>query len=106
MFENIVFLELKRRGYDIYFHKGTKECDFIIKKDNIIIQAIQVTIQLDSAETQQRELEGLYEAMSSYDLKTGLILTENTEEQRDNISILPIWKWILFPISGSNSNYN
>lgn len=95
LFENIVFIELKRRGYDIYFHKENKECDFVIKKDNTIIQAIQVTTQLDSAETEKRELEGLQEAMSSYHLTTGLILTENTEEQRGNISVLPIWKWLL-----------
>lgn len=95
LLENIVFLELKRRGYEIYFHKESKECDFLIKKDNLIIQAIQVTTQLDSAETEKRELEGLQEAMQHYELATGLILTENTEDQRDNIIILPIWKWLL-----------
>ncbi len=98
LLENIVFLELKRRGHDIYFHKENKECDFVIKQYNVITQAIQVTTQLDSLETEKRELDGLNEAMSSYNLKTGLILTENTDEQRGNITILPIWKWLLLDI--------
>lgn len=93
--ENIVFLELKRRGHDVYFHKENKECDFVIKENNQITNAIQVTTQLDSPETEKRELDGLQEAMSSYHLTTGLILTENTEELRGNISIVPIWKWLL-----------
>ncbi len=93
--ENIVFIELKRRGYDVYFHRNDKECDFIIKSDNIIVQAIQVTTQMDQVETEKREFEGLLEAMSVYGLKTGLILTENTEGIRENITIMPIWKWLI-----------
>jgi len=65
------------------------------KADNAITQAIQVTTQMDSLETEKCELEGLQEAMTSYGLKTGLILTENTDEQRGDISIVPIWKWLL-----------
>ncbi len=95
LLENIVFLELKRRGHEVYFHKKNKECDFVIKEGSDITQAIQVTQQLDSMATEKREREGLEEAMSSYHLKTGLILTENTEEQRGNITIMPIWKWLL-----------
>ncbi len=95
-----LFLELKRRGHDVYFHKENKECDFVIKHDNEIVQVIQVTTQMDSEETEKREIEGLQEAMASYHLNTGLILTENTEDQRDNISIMPIWKWLLIqPVS-------
>ena len=95
LLENIVFLELKRRGHDIYFHRENKECDFVIKQNNVIIQAIQVTTEFDSPETEKREFDGLQEAMSSYGLATGLILTENTEIQRDNISVIPVWKWLL-----------
>ena len=96
LLENIVFLELTRRGYDIYFHRENKECDFVIKQNHRIVQAIQVCTQLDSEETEKREIQGLQEAMSAYDLQSGLILTENTEAERGNISIIPIWKWLLF----------
>lgn len=95
LLENIVFLELKRRGYDVYFHRGKKECDFVIKQEHTIIQAIQVTVELDSLETKQRELEGLQEAMSTYGVEKGIILTENTEAQYGRIDVLPVWKWLL-----------
>lgn len=93
--ENIVFLELKRRKYDIYFHKINKECDFLIKESHKITQAIQVAVHLDGEDTKLHELNGLKEAMQTHQLKSGLILTENTEFQEDNISVMPIWKWLL-----------
>ena len=93
--ENIVFLELKRRKYDIYFHRINKECDFLIKQQHKITQAIQVSTHLNNNETKLREFSGLKEAMDTHQLKSGLILTEDTEFQEDNISVMPIWKWLL-----------
>lgn len=98
--ENIIFLELKRRKCEIYFHKKNKECDFLIKNQHKIIQAIQVTLHLENEETMQREMSGLKEAMQEHHLKTGLILTENTECQLDNVTVMPVWKWLLSDSSG------
>lgn len=95
MLENIVFLELKRRKFEIYFHKATKECDFLVKEAHKITQAIQVAVYLDNEDTKRREFDGLKEAMNIHHLKNGLILTENTEFQEDNITVMPIWKWLL-----------
>jgi uncharacterized protein len=99
IFENIVFLHLKMQGQEIYFHKGQKECDFIIRKGNQIIQAIQVSINLSDKTTQDREIEGLIEAMRSYGLKEGIIITENDQNSLEfegfQIKIIPIWKWLL-----------
>jgi len=93
--ENIVFLELKRRKFEIYFHKAEKECDFVVKEAHKITQAIQVSAHLDSIETRLREFAGLEEAMDVYHLKSGLILTEDTEFQESNITVMPIWKWLM-----------
>ena len=97
--ENIVFLQLKMQKKDIYFHKDKKECDFIIREGNQIVQAIQVTTNLSTKEVRSREIEGLKEAMSLYNLKEGLILTENEQEIVEEngllIRIIPIWKWLL-----------
>lgn len=94
--ENIVFLHLKMKGEEIYFHKEQKECDFVIRKNNQIILAIQVSMNLSD---RNREIDGLLEAMQSYDLKEGLILTENDQDnlqiKKFQIKILPIWKWLL-----------
>ena len=53
--ENIVFLELKRRGYKVNIGKfNNKEVDFIAEKENEKIY-LQVTYLLSSAECIQRE---------------------------------------------------
>ena len=61
--ENLVFIELLRKGKEVYFHKGKKKCDFVIKDGSNISQAIQVCRTLQDAETKNRELEGLKEAI-------------------------------------------
>lgn len=101
--ENIIFIELKRRGYKVYYHKGNKECDFLIRKDGKILGLIQVCSSLSDAKTKQREIDGLMEAMARYSIKQGFILTEREEEnlnidqegQAHKIVIMPIWKWLL-----------
>ena len=60
--ENIVFMELIRRGYDVTIGKaGTKEIDFIGKKNHQKIY-IQVTYLLASEQTIQREF-GVYQSI-------------------------------------------
>lgn len=97
--ENIVFLELKRRSLDVYYHKNKYECDFVIHEKMRIVQAIQVSVSLFDAKTKEREIRGLFEAMETYNLQTGIIITEDEEEIIDyknkQIEIKPIWKWLL-----------
>lgn len=97
MLENCVFLELKRKGKEIYFHKDIKECDFIIRKARTILQAIQVTMQWKGNE--ERERNGLLEAMEKYHLQEGFVLTFDEEERiihnGKKIYVLPVWKWLL-----------
>lgn len=101
--ENIVYCELRRRKHEIYFHKQGTECDFLIKKELRITHAIQVCVALESPETKKREIQGLVDAMQTYRLKQGLLLTyieEGVEfivenEQRFQIEIIPVWKWLL-----------
>jgi predicted AAA+ superfamily ATPase len=98
--ENIVFLHLKRMGREIFFHKGNHECDFILREGIKITQAIQVTKEIEKQGSQkEREITGLMEAMASYKLKTGLILTFDQEDEiliKDKkILIRPLWKWLL-----------
>lgn len=99
LLENIVFLHLKELKKEIYFHKDRKECDFIVRKGNQITEAIQVTTHLSNSEVKKREIDGLIEAMRTYNLQEGLILTENEEEaikiEQFQIQVIPIWKWLL-----------
>ncbi len=97
--ENIVFLHLKRKNKEIYFHKKNKECDFILKEGNKIVKALQIAKSLKNKKTKEREIAGLIEAMEEYKLKSGLIITEDEEDEiKINNSIIfikPIYKWLL-----------
>ena len=103
MLENIVYIELRRRQYSVYYHQDQKECDFIIQEGNRVVEAIQVSQTLSNPLTKQREIDGLLEAMEAYSLKEGYILTENEQgEERIQsngreylIHIMPLWRWLL-----------
>lgn len=98
LLENIVFLELKRRGREIYFFKDKGECDFIVRERNKIITAIQVTAHLN-ANNKKREINGLENAMDAFGLTGGLILSKDEEDEikigKKIIAVKPIWKWLL-----------
>ncbi|MBU4360548.1 ATP-binding protein, partial [Patescibacteria group bacterium] len=98
LLENIVFLELKRRGQEIYYYSDKKECDFLIKQGQKITEAIQVTKTL-LPKNKDREINGLLGAMEKYNLKQGLILTDDLEDELkiDNkkIIIKPVYEWLL-----------
>lgn len=101
--ENIVFLQLKRKDKEIYFHKLNKECDFLIRDGYKISEAIQVCTTLKNEETRQREVNGLLEAMLTYDLNQGLIITDDEKDQIEEtyksknfkIEVIPCWEWLL-----------
>lgn len=64
--ENILYLELKRRGYDVYIGKiKDKEIDFVATKQNEKIY-VQVTQEIKSEKTQKREYEQLLEIRDNY----------------------------------------
>ena len=103
MLENITFIELKRRHQTIFYHRNEKECDFIIQEGNNITEAIQVCQTLTHPDTKQREIDGLIEALNTYSLKEGVILTESEEAEETitkdgkkyKVSIMPLWKWLI-----------
>ena len=96
--ENIVFIELKRRGKEIFYYSGKGECDFVIKQGLHITEAIQVTYILNN-ETIGREIKGLLEAMKEFHLASGVLLYYDIEiEESDipnEIELVPVWKWLL-----------
>ena len=99
LLENLVFLELKRQSKTVYYHHNKSECDFIIKDKNNITQAIQVCWSMYDDKTKQREINGLLDAMSAYQLKEGIILTEDESDRividDKIINIMPVWLWLL-----------
>lgn len=95
--ENCVFLELKRRGKEIFYYKNNHECDFLIFENNRIQKAIQVCYNLND-NNKEREIAGLIEAMEEHSCE-GVILTFNKEDEliqnNKKILIKPVWQWLL-----------
>jgi len=99
--ENIVFLELRKKGDEIYYFAEKRECDFIVKNNiNGQLLPYQVTLELKK-ENEEREVAGLVEACKKLGLKKGTIFTFDEEDDKViegiNIQILPVWKWLLLP---------
>lgn len=97
--ENLVFIELKRRGCDVFYHADKKECDFVVRQGIRIVQAYQVTVSMADEKTRKREIEGLQEAMDAYQLSEGFIITMEEKEELTiddkKIHVVPAWEWML-----------
>ena len=66
MLENVVYLELRRRGYSVNVGKTADgEIDFIAKKQSEKLY-VQVTREITSPETEQREYSRLLEIRDNY----------------------------------------
>jgi hypothetical protein len=64
--ENIVYLELKRRGYKVFIGKTKeKEIDFVAEKGNNKLY-IQVTYKMENKKTINREFESLLNIKDHY----------------------------------------
>lgn len=98
LLENIVFIELKRRGGEIFYFAKERECDFVLKDRKKMTAAIQVCYEF-TADNQEREIDGLLEAMKEFGLDRGLILTSDQEDELrvegKTIVLKPVWKWLL-----------
>jgi len=99
--ENLVYLQLKRNGKDIYYYKTKKdkEVDFLVRSKNKPELLIQVTDNMAKQETKNREIDALVCAMDELKMKEGLILTADHEETLEIgnkiINVLPVYKWLL-----------
>lgn len=96
LLENAVFLELRREGKEIYYFKERRECDFIVKNGTVISEVIQVCWDLNH-DNQEREINGLWEAMDYLNLKSGIIITMNQSDtfRREDklINVVPGFRW-------------
>ena len=92
--ENIVFLELKRRGYKVNIGKvGTLEVDFVAEKDNRI-HYFQVTASMMEEATFEREMKSLRNITDNYS-KTVLTLDRFTTGNYDGIEVVNVVDWLL-----------
>ncbi|MDD3976097.1 MAG: ATP-binding protein [Candidatus ainarchaeum sp.] len=101
LYENLVFIELKRRNKNIYFWKDKldHEVDFMTVEKNKVISLIQVTYDLSNLKTKEREIKGLLSGLDEFKLKSGIIITKDLEKEEKIdgkiIKYIPLWKWLL-----------
>lgn len=97
LMENAVFIELKRRNKEVFYHSGKQECDFLVTENLNVVEAIQVTYELKK-ENVNREINGLQEAMKRFNISKGIIITFEQGnydfELPENIEIIPLYKWL------------
>lgn len=92
--ENIVFLELKRRGYKVNIGKvGSKEVDFVTEKDGVI-EYIQVTASMTDEKTFDREIAPLKNIGDNYSKKI-LTLDKFTLGNYEGIIVENVVDWLL-----------
>ena len=99
--ENTVFMQLNRNRHPfdkISYYQGNCECDFVMQREENIMQLIQVTWSRADDETREREIKGLLEAAAVTGCNNLLIITNDEEgelvKDGKTIKIMPAWKWL------------
>jgi len=90
-FENLVFSELTKVGYELYFYHKNFECDFIAVKDNKTV-AIQVCYELNE-KNRKRELNGLLKLPIKCDEK--VLITYNQSHKFEDIRVIPFYEFFI-----------
>ena len=102
--ESIVFIDLLRRGYKVYYYKTSNslEIDFLVQKDQNITALIQVTKSLKNEKTKKRELQPFAVAKKELKLKNveSILICEEASEDfivydGVDIRVVSLIEWLL-----------
>lgn len=102
--ENIIFLELVRRGHapnhQLFYYQADRqgEIDFLVTPNGGDPELIQSCLELSSGKTRERELNGLTLGAKQTGIKKLTIITRDEQASLQHngfrISIVPIYKWL------------
>ena len=103
--ENMVFIELLRRGYDLkkslfyYRTSNDKEVDFVIRDGRKVTSLIQVSYDISKTKTRERELDALVKASEELKCDNLMLITWNhdgsVEYRGKSIRIISMDKWFI-----------
>jgi len=104
LLENIVFLELVKRGFkpneNLFYWRDLQgdEVDFILKEGNRVSSLIQVTYASDRDEIKEREIKPLIKVSTELECNNLSVVTWSYEEdlrlENKRIRFTPLWKWL------------
>ena len=103
LLENHVFIELIRRGYDTektmfyYRSRNDKEVDFVLRQGAHIERLVQVCYDMNSPQTEKREVDAIVECAGELKCDTLTIVTYDDERTIEKggyiINVVPIAKF-------------
>lgn len=103
--ENMVFIELLRRGYDLkkslfyYRTSNDKEVDFVIRDGRKVTSLVQVSYDISKTKTRERELDALVKASEELKCDNLMLITWNhdgpVEYKGKSIRIISMDKWFI-----------
>ena len=99
--ENLVFLELHRRGWEVFYYRTANglDVDFLCRKGGEPMRLIQVAWEMETVDTRKRELRSLAKAMTELDMKDAIIVTHEEEGETPlnggTVRIIPAWRFLL-----------
>ena len=102
--ENVVCIELLRRYKplfcDVFYYKEeSSQVDFVIAKDGNVRELIQVSYDISTEKTRNREIRGLKNAAKKLKCNNLTLITfeehETIEEDGYTINVIPATEWLL-----------
>lgn len=82
LYENSVFLELRRHYSDIYYWQQDREVDFVVKDKEQIKYVVNASVSVSGEETKKREVGSLMAAMFELSVSESyLVVLEGKSEQ-------------------------
>ncbi len=101
--ENIVLLELLRRKNktlnNVFYFKNGYEIDFVLVSGNIIVELIQVSADISSPRTFNREVNALVRASSELGCNQLTLITLNEDREYiseySSVNIISIINWLI-----------
>ena len=101
--ENMVFIELLRRGYDLekslfyYRTSNDKEVDFVTRDGRKVTSLIQVSYEISKAKTREREMDALVKASEELKCENLWLITwdqeDSVEYKGKHIRIVSLVEW-------------
>ena len=90
---------IKQPSDSITYYQDAGECDFVIQRNERVIQLIQATWDMSDESTREREVSGILEASRATGCDQLFIVTKDEEgiirREGKQIYTVPAWKWLL-----------